>query len=553
VLRGPAFTVQFCLRRREKVRMAGNAVQFPRRLRHHRRLVVWFWRLRHFWPLLLFWPLATASLAAILLAPVLGPPTTFFGEETEEFGAATLNLTTWTADLGILLLVGGLMLGLSLYLFSWAQAVATRPRSLLLVLAVLLLTVLAARVTLPGWSGWAYAFPLAASAMVIASLLDVQLGLVTGLILAFLVGSVVADSLSLSLIYAAGAAIGALGMRRVNRLARFGFVGLLVGLSSLPLIAAFTFMSRTQPHDIGQLITVSLIGLVGGELSAVMALSLYSFFGSLFGITTMLQLFDSSRPNHPLLHRLLLEAPGTYHHSIVMAAMAERAAHDIGADSLLVRVGGFYHDVGKIVHPQVFIENQFNGVNVHDQLTPLSSAKLIRAHVRQGLRMANKHHLPARVRDCIAEHHGTSRMEFFYEKARRQAAENDLEPPDEAAFRYKGPKPQSKETAILMLADGVEPMVRSGQAGQTPEEMDAAIRQLFQDRLADGQLAESGLTIQELEPIRQAFVSMLRGIFHQRIPYPELHAEADADTDTDADDKIEDEPAFPDAKIKQVG
>ncbi len=537
--------------------MAENAVQFPRRLRRHRRLVLWFWRRRLFWPVLLFWPLATGSLTAILLAPVFGPPTNFFwafGQGAPGLGTPSAP-TDGIANLGILLLVGGLMLGLSLYMVSWAQAVATRLRSLMLVLAVLLLTVLAARITLPAWSGWwAYAFPLAASAMVIASLLDVQLGLVTGLILAFLVGAVVGDSLALSLIYAAGSAIGALGMRRVNRLARFGVVGLAIGLSSLPLIGAFTFMSSTQPHDIWTLFTLSLVGLVGGELSAVMALSLYSFFGSLFGITTILQLFDSSRPNHPLLHRLLLEAPGTYHHSIVMAAMAERAAQEIGADSLLARVGGFYHDVGKIVHPQVFIENQFNGRNVHDQLTPLSSVKLIRAHVAQGLRMANKHHLPARVRDCIAEHHGTSRMEFFYDKARRQAAEYGLEPPDDAPFRYKGPKPQSKETAILMLADGVEPMVRSGQAGHTPEEMDAAIRQFFQDRLADGQLDESGLTIQELDPIRLAFLSTLRGIFHQRIPYPDLHAEEEADekADDEADDEVNDSPAFPPKQIRQV-
>jgi cyclic-di-AMP phosphodiesterase PgpH len=529
--------------------MADNAVQFPRRLRHHRRLALWFWRRRHFWPVLLFWPLATAALTAILLAPVFGPPTDFFrafGQRTPGVGA--LDITDDIANLGILLLVGGLMLGLSIYMLSWAQAVASRPRSLMLMLAVLLLTVLAARVILPAGSGWAYAFPLAASAMVIASLLDVQLGLVTGLILAFLVGAVVGDSLALSLIYAVGATIGALGMRRVNRLARFGLVGLAIGLSSLPLIGAFTFMSSSHSHDIGSLFALLLVGLVGGELAAVMALSLYSFLGSLFGITTILQLFDSSRPNHPLLHRLLLEAPGTYHHSIVMAAMAERAAHDIGADSLLVRVGGFYHDVGKIVHPQIFIENQFSGRNVHDQLTPLSSAKLIRAHVRQGLRMANKHHLPARVRDCIAEHHGTSRMEFFYDKAKRQAAENGLEPPDEMAFRYKGPKPQSKETAIVMLADGIEPIVRSGQAGQTPEEMDAAIRLFFQDRLADGQLAESGLTIQELDTIRLSFLNILRGMFHQRIPYPDLHAEEEAESE----DKTDDEPALSKGQIKQV-
>lgn len=531
--------------------MAGNAVHFPRRSKHH-RLAVRLWRRKQFWPVLFFWPLATVALSALLLAPVFGPltvPAWAVGHSISGSGVGTLISTNWVADLGLVLLIGGLMVGLSLYLVSWSQSVAARPRYLLLLLVILLLTVLAARVTLPGRTYWTYAFPLAASAMVVAALLDVQLGLVIGLILAFLTGAIVGNSFALCLLYAAEAAVGALGMRRVNRLARFGFVGLLVGLSSLPLIGAFTFMSGIEPHDLGSLITLSLVGLVGGELAAVMALSLYSFFGSLFGITTMLQLFDASRPNHPLLHRLLLEAPGTYHHSIVMAAMAERAAQDIDVDSLLARVGGFYHDIGKIVHPQVFIENQFSGRNVHDQLTPLSSVKLIRAHVSQGLRMAGKHHLPARVRDCIAEHHGTSRMEFFYEKARRQAEEKDLEPPDELAFRYKGPKPQSKETAILMLADGVEPMVRSGQAGRTPEEMDIAMQQLIQDRLADGQLADCGLTTHELEVIRRSFLSILRGIFHQRIAYPELRAEVDAEPD----EKAESQPALHPGQIKQVG
>ncbi len=512
--------------------MANNTVPFPRQLRRHYRLAHLFWRRRHFWPVLIFWPLSTVSLATLLLAPTFGPPASppwTFGVGIAGASAALPGADDWGDTLGILLLVGGLMLGLSFYLVSFAQSVAASPRFLLLVLVVLLLTVLTARVTMPGWSGWAYAFPLAASAMTIAALLDVQLGLVAGLILAFLVGAVVGESFELSLLYAAGAAIGALGMRRVNRLRRFGTVGLLIGLASLPLIGAFHFMADPEPGDPGRLIALGLGGLVGGELSAVMALSLYTFLGSLFGITTMLQLFDASRPNHPLLHRLLLEAPGTYHHSIVIAAMAERAAQDIGADSLLARVGGYYHDIGKIVHPQVFVENQFNGRNVHDQLTPVSSAKLIRAHVSQGLRLAAKHHLPTRVRDCIAEHHGTLRMEFFYEKARRLAAEQGLPPPDELSFRYKGPKPRSKETAIIMLADAIEAMVRSGQAGYTPEEMDAAIRQLTQDRLADGQLADCGLTTQELDTIRRAFLSILRGMFHQRIIYPRSSEESDAE------------------------
>jgi putative nucleotidyltransferase with HDIG domain len=528
--------------------MPDKTASFPKQLRHHHRLASLFWRRRHLWPVLLFWPIATLSLAAVLLTPIFGPPAGF----TWVFGQGITGIGSVVSDTGrgaffsAILLVGGLMLFLSFYLVSLAQTVAARPRYLLLVLLVLLLTVLAARVTVPGWSGWAYAFPLAAAAMTIAALLDVQLGLVIGLILAFLVGAVVGESFSLSLIYAAGAAIGALGMRRVNRLSRFGFVGLAVGLASLPLIGAFTFMADPQLQSLGHLIALCLVGLVGGELSAVMALSLYSFLGPIFGITTILQLFDSSRPNHPLLHRLLLEAPGTYHHSIVMAAMAERAAQDIGADSLLARVGGFYHDIGKIVHPQVYVENQFNGRNVHDQLTPISSAKLIRAHVSQGLRLAAKHRLPARVRDCIAEHHGSLRMEFFYDKACRLAEQQGQEPPSELAFRYRGPKPRSKETAILMLADAVEPMVRSGQAGHTPEEMDIAIRQVIQDRLADGQFTDCGLTTQELDTIRSAFLSILRGMFHQRIIYPELRATVESESEGD----IGDEPALEDSAFQ---
>jgi putative nucleotidyltransferase with HDIG domain len=388
---------------------------------------------------------------------------------------------------------------------------------------------------LPATTCMGYAFPLAASAMTIAALLDAQLVLVTGLVLDFLVGSVVGESFMLSLLYAVGAAVGTLGMGRVDRLRRFGIVGFMVGLTALPLAGAFAFIQYPQEHDLAHLLAPCLAGLAGGELAAVMALSLYSFFGSLFGITTMLQLFDASRPNHPLLQRLLLEAPGTYHHSIVVAAMAERAAQDIGADSLLARVGAFYHDIGKVEHPQSFIENQFQGRNVHDSLSPASSAKMLRYHVRDGLRLAHKHHLPARVRDCIGEHHGTLRMEYFYAKAARLAAEQGLKPPDESRFRYPGPRPRSKETAILMLADGVEPMVRAGQGGNTPEEMQQAIWQMCQDRLADGQFINCGLTTQELEVVCRAFLSILRGMFHQRIPYPEAPGEEDLEPESDGE------------------
>jgi putative nucleotidyltransferase with HDIG domain len=500
------------------------------------RIGTWFWQWKRFWAVAVFWATATASLACLLLAPVFGPPARFFwafSPGPAGPGAAAQSTLSDDATLGVILLVGGLLLLLSIYLVARVPSVATSPRFLLLVLVVLLLTVLAARITLrDDTSAWVYAFPLAASSMTIAALLDAQLGLVMGLVLAFLVGSVVGQSFMLSLLYAVGASVGALGMGRVDRLRRFGIAGLMVGLTALPLAGAFAFIQYPEGRDLTHLLAPCLTALAGGALSAVLALSLYSFFGALFGITTMLQLFDASRPNHPLLQRLLLEAPGTYHHSIVVAAMAERAAQNIGADSLLARVGAFYHDIGKVEHPQSFIENQFQGRNVHDSLSPVSSAKMLRYHISDGLRLASKHHLPARVRDCIAEHHGTLRMEYFYAKAVRLAAEHGQEPPNESRFRYPGPKPRSKETAILMLADGVEPMVRAGQAGTTPEEMEQTIRQMCQDRLADGQLTDCGLTTQELEMICQAFVSILRGMFHQRIPYPEPFIEEEQESES---------------------
>jgi putative nucleotidyltransferase with HDIG domain len=497
----------------------------------------WLWQWQRFWSVAAFWAAATASLAFLLLAPVFGPPAQFswaFSPNPAGLGAQTQSTLSDDAALGVILLVGGLMLLLSIYLAARVPSVATRPRYLLLMLAIILLTVLAARITLrDDTSAWVYAFPLAAASMTIAALLDAQLGLVTGVVLAFLVGSVVGQSFMLSLLYAVGASVGALSLGRVDRLRRFGIAGLLVGLTAVPLAGAFTFIEYPEGRDLTHSLIACLAALAGGELSGVMALSLYSFFGSLFGITTMLQLFDASRPNHPLLQRLLLEAPGTYHHSIVVSAMAERAAQNIGADSLLARVGAFYHDIGKVERPQSFIENQFQGRNVHDSLSPVSSAKMLRYHISDGLRLASKHHLPARVRDCIAEHHGTLRMEYFYAKAARLAAEHGQDPPNESRFRYAGPKPRSKETAILMLADGVEPMVRAGQAGTSLEEMEQAIRLMFQDRLADGQFTECGLTTQEFELICQAFVSTLRGMFHQRIPYPETLVEEEPESETE--------------------
>ncbi|HHY59606.1 MAG TPA: HDIG domain-containing protein, partial [Clostridia bacterium] len=244
------------------------------------------------------------------------------------------------------------------------------------------------------------------------------------------------------------------------------------------------------------------------------------FLETTFGITTSLRLLEMSNPNQPLLKRLLLEAPGTYHHSILVGNLAEAAADAVRADGLLARVGAYYHDIGKLKRPYFFIENQLTAENPHDKLSPTLSNLIIMAHVKDGLELAKEHQLPKVVTDIIAQHHGTSLISFFYNKAVNQAQEGRHDPVSEDDFRYEGPKPQTKEAAIVMLADSVEAAVRSIQKSN-PGRMEATVRRVIKEKLEDGQLEECELTFKELDIIAQAFVRVLSGFFHSRIEYPE--------------------------------
>jgi putative nucleotidyltransferase with HDIG domain len=217
---------------------------------------------------------------------------------------------------------------------------------------------------------------------------------------------------------------------------------------------------------------------------------------------------------------LLMQATGTYHHTLMVANLSEQAAEQIGANALLARVGALYHDVGKIARPYMFVENQIGKDNIHDRLDPLTSTEIITSHIKDGLDLARRYRLPSRVRAFIPEHHGTLRTSFLYHKAVERAG-GDASKVDESAFRYPGPKPQSKETALLMLADGCEAAVRAKQP-QTQEELAEIISQIMADRLADGQLDECPLTLHDLGTIRASFIHTLQGMFHPRIEYPEL-------------------------------
>jgi hypothetical protein len=241
--------------------------------------------------------------------------------------------------------------------------------------------------------------------------------------------------------------------------------------------------------------------------------------GNLFDITTNLQLLDISRPDHPLLRELLLQAPGTYQHSLQVANLAEHAGERIGANTLLLRVGALYHDAGKSTQPKFFVENQGPDGNPHDRLDPEASARLIIQHTRDGLDLARKHRLPTRVRDLIVEHHGTLRTNYQYGLA-LNAAGGDPAKVDEKKFHYPGPRPRSKEAAILMLADGVEAKFRAV-GPSTSEEIETLVREVVDDRLAQRQFDQTDLTLHDVEEIREAFADALRGRVHIRLRYPE--------------------------------
>jgi putative nucleotidyltransferase with HDIG domain len=250
-----------------------------------------------------------------------------------------------------------------------------------------------------------------------------------------------------------------------------------------------------------------------------------------FGILTVFQLLELANPSQPLLRRLLVETPGTYHHSLMVGNLAERAAEAIGADPLITRVSAYYHDVGKLANPLAFIENQAGGENVHDQLDPEVSAGVLKQHVADGIDIAYAAKLPKALIAYIPQHHGTAIMSYFYARAKERAAEpyGGLETAegakaaaavDERKFRHAGPKPQTREAALLMLADSVEASVRSLVSRDEPA-IRAMVTRIIEERIADGQFDECDLTLRDLERIRTAFVEQLLGMYHTRIAYPQ--------------------------------
>ncbi|HHY06650.1 MAG TPA: HDIG domain-containing protein [Clostridia bacterium] len=359
-----------------------------------------------------------------------------------------------------------------------------------------------------------YLIPVATVSMLIALLLDTTLAIFITILLSFFVGILTGNQLPYAVNAFVGGLVGIYSVGKFNQ--RFDWVkaGLFIACAEVVCIFSLGLMN----NDTWSILLIgSSFGIINGIFSSIFAYGSLPFLESGFEVTTSARLLELANPNQPLLKRLLIEAPGTYHHSILVGNLGEAAADLVGADSLLVRVGAYYHDIGKLKRPYFFIENQLGGENPHEKLSPPLSTLIITSHSKDGVEIARQHNLPPVVIDLIAQHHGTSLVTYFYHKALEIGNSDNV---NENEYRYNGSKPQTKEAAIIMLADSVEAAVRSIPAPSSGK-IEGLVRKLIKERLEDGQLEESPLTFKDLNLIANAFTRILNGIFHNRIEYPE--------------------------------
>jgi putative nucleotidyltransferase with HDIG domain len=276
-------------------------------------------------------------------------------------------------------------------------------------------------------------------------------------------------------------------------------------------------MDLLNKYNYTEIILDSKNAFLSVFFSTIFVIGTLPLWESIFNIVSPIKLLELSNPNQSLLKRLMIEAPGTYHHSLMVGNLAEEGAEAIGANGLLARAAAYYHDIGKLRRPYFYKENQFND-NIHNNISAATSASLIISHTTDGLTYADQYKVPPQIKDIIQQHHGTTLVAYFYFAAQKENGEAQISEDD---FRYKGPKPQTRESAVVMLADSVEAAVRS-LSDPTEEKMNMMIKKIIKDKLDDGQLDECNITLKDIDKISKAFISVLSGLFHQRIEYPEI-------------------------------
>jgi putative nucleotidyltransferase with HDIG domain len=416
------------------------------------------------------------------------------------------------AHLGGLLFNLLLLVAFGMVLRYYRPEIYESGRSITLVWLLLLATAGTTALIAGSEAPWQL-LPIAFAALVLATLYDGLLALVAVLILVGLLTIRQFPGVSVPFFTFAGGAAAALSGRVVRRRAQNWAFAAVIAVAYALAAGSLALLGL---QDLGGVLESSLWGTVNGVGCTLIATGILPLAESFTRITTDQSLLELADLNRPLLRRLSLEAPGTYAHSINVANLAEAAAREIGANSTLVRVGVYYHDIGKLKKPQYFVENQPPGRNPHDKLKPATSASIVREHVLEGLELVEEARLPDVVKAFIGEHHGTQKIGFFWEKAKELEPDAELNPEQ---FRYPGPKPQSKETAIALMADSIESAARVLQ-DPTPEKITALVDRIVGFKLAEGQLDEAPLTLREITTVKEQFVTVLTSMYHHRLDYP---------------------------------
>ncbi|MBP1765020.1 MAG: receptor with intracellular metal dependent phosphohydrolase [Firmicutes bacterium] len=359
-----------------------------------------------------------------------------------------------------------------------------------------------------------FAAPMAAGALLTAILIDKRIGLGVSIVLALFFAVISDNGFRPIAVLLAGSIFGIFSVSKMTHGYSLTKAGIWISAVNFITIIATGLIEQA---NITQLLTDGVIGALNGIAVAVLTIGMLPYLENTFNITTSIKLLELTKPNHPLLQRLLVDAPGTYHHSVFVGNLAETAADYVGANPIIVRVGAFYHDIGKIKRPYFFVENQIDAENPHDKISPSLSTLIVTSHLKDGVDLCRDYKLPQVILDVVQQHHGTTLVSYFYQRA----TENEHgECIIEADFRYEGPRPQTKEAALVMLADSCEAAVRSI-SRPNANRIEATVRKIIRERLHDGQLDECDLTLRDLNVIGDVYIRILSGMFHPRVEYPE--------------------------------
>jgi hypothetical protein len=427
--------------------------------------------------------------------------------------SAAMAKSTLRRNIGFFLLTGCFMSLVGMYLHKYQPKISQNTATLLLLGLIIIITISIARAIsltpfLPN-----YLIPTAFASMLLVILFNEKLSIFTTFFLSVLIGILVGNKLEFMILFLVGGLVAIYTTTYVRVRADLVKAGFAVSAANSVVIIAYGLLRQDSFSDVGVHV---LWGVTNGVIAAILTIGLLPFFESIFRVTTNFKLLELADLNTPLMKKLLAEAPGTHHHSLIVGKLAETATESIGANSLLTRVGAYYHDIGKMNKPEYFVENQKEG-SKHSNLKPTLSASILKSHIKDGVELIKKDRLPKAIMDIIREHHGTTLMSYFYHQAQEEEKEHKFDPSD---FRYPGPIPQTKEAAIIMLADSVEAATRT-LVKPTPARIEESVKNVINNKFIDHQLDDCDLTLRDLTKIADSFVRILTGIFHSRVEYPE--------------------------------